>query len=450
MILNETVMGVAIPRLMASLSVTASAAQWLTTAFLITMAVVIPVTGFLMQRLNTRPVFLVAMAFFDTGTLICAVAPGLEVLIVGRVVQAMGTAIMFPLLMTTIMTLVPEQMRGRVMGNVSIVISVAPALGPTISGLILNALEWRFLFIVVLPIALGATALGALRLVNVAHLRKVPLDVVSVPLSALAFGGLVYGLSSFGSGRVNWVGIGTLLSGVIAMAILVLRQIRLSREDKALLDFGVFRSGNFARAQGMMLISMATLFGAIILLPIYLQNVLKASTLTTGLLFLPGGLVMGLMAPSVGRLYDRFGTRPLIVPGAFLVSSVLWALTRIGTGTSLAAILIGHVVISVGFGLLFTPLFTAALSSVPAHRYGHASAIAGAFQQLAGAAGVALFIAIMSANASSLQAAGVSPAEALTHGIRSAFLLGAVLSLVFVLLSFFVRKPASPDAPPTH
>ncbi|WP_108260939.1 MFS transporter [Mangrovicoccus ximenensis] len=200
-ILNETIMGVALPRLMTDLGITAAAAQWLTTAFLLAMAVVIPVTGFLIQRFHTRQVFTAAMGLFSLGTLVCATAPGLGTLIAGRIVQASGTAIMMPLLMTTVMTLVPPESRGRTMGNISIVISVAPAIGPTISGIILNLLDWRWMFWLVLPIGLAALALGQARLQNVTEPRKAPLDLVSVPLSALGFGGLVYGLSIIGEGH---------------------------------------------------------------------------------------------------------------------------------------------------------------------------------------------------------------------------------------------------------
>ena len=242
-ILNETIMSVALPRLMESLDVSASGAQWLTTAFLITMAVVIPVTGFLMQRINTRPIYLGAMALFSAGTLICALAPGLGVLIAGRIVQAAGTAIMLPLLMTTVMTLVPPAIRGRVMGNISIVISVAPALGPTVSGIILHYLPWRFMFVLVLPIALLVTVLGARRIENVGSLRYAPLDVPSVILSALGFGGLVYGLSSFGEAAdaptliPGWA---VLAVGAVAMVAFVLRQLRLERQDRALFDLRTF------------------------------------------------------------------------------------------------------------------------------------------------------------------------------------------------------------------
>ena len=443
-ILNETIMAVALPRLMDSLQVSASAVQWLTTAFLITMAVVIPVTGFLIQRVNTRPIFIGAMVLFNAGTLICALAPGLAILIVGRVVQASGTAIMLPLLMTTVMTLVPATMRGRVMGNISIVISVAPALGPTLSGIILHYLPWRFMFIVVLPIALAATAYGARRIVNVGTLRYAPVDVVSVILSALGFGGLVYGLSSFGeaSGDAGPIpGWAVLIVGVAAMTVFILRQVRLQKLDRALLDLRTFASRNFTVAMAMMAVSMGSLFGTVILLPIYLQYVIGIDTLQTGLLLLPGGLIMGLMAPRVGRLYDRYGTRPLLIPGAIIVSAVMWALTMVGENTSVTNILIGHIAISIGLGLVFTPLFTASLSSVPPQLYSHGSAIGGVVPQIAGAAGVALFVALMSARQASLAAEGLSPVAALTGGIQLAFLVGAILSLLAVAASLFVRKP---------
>ena len=159
-ILNETIMGVALPRLMVDLSVDARTGQWLTTAFMLTMAIVIPTTGFLLQRLSTRTVFGLAMGLFSAGTLLAAISPGFWLLLLARIVQASGTAVMIPLLMTTVLTLVPVERRGVVMGNISIAISVAPAIGPTISGLVLQFLSWRFMFVLVLPIALAALAYG--------------------------------------------------------------------------------------------------------------------------------------------------------------------------------------------------------------------------------------------------------------------------------------------------
>ena len=246
-ILNETIMSVAIPRLMESLGVTAGAAQWVTTAFLLTMAVIIPMTGFLLQRMHTRAVFILAMSLFSLGTLAAALAPGLELLVVARVIQASGTAIMMPLLMTTVMTLVPPETRGKTMGNIMMVISVAPAIGPVLSGLILNYLHWRWLFVLVLPIALASLWLGWRRIENVTTPRDAPLDVASVVLSVFAFGGCVYGLSVLGVPPVPgqppaWA---PLVIGGIAMIVFVLRQLKLQRTNSALLDLRVFASRNF-------------------------------------------------------------------------------------------------------------------------------------------------------------------------------------------------------------
>jgi DHA2 family lincomycin resistance protein-like MFS transporter len=443
-ILNETLMAVAIPRLMRDLNVTAGAVQWLTTAFLLTVSVVIPVTGFLLQRMNTRPIFVWAMSLFSLGTLIATLASNLEVLIFARIIQASGTAIMLPLLMTTVMTLAPPETRGKTMGFISTVISVAPAVGPTISGVILNYLSWRWMFILVLPISLGALALGARRIQNVTTPHQAPIDGVSVILSAAAFGGIVYGLSNIGvpvAPRTLPAGIFSAV-GAVVLAVFIFRQMSLQTTGYPLLDLRTFNSRNFTVSVLLMASMMMALFGTIILLPIYLQNVLGLSTLQTGLLLLPGGLLMGLLGPHVGRLYDKAGPTRLLVPGVIVVSAVLWAMTLLGPATWVGYILAGHVVMSVGFALLFTPLFTVSLSSVKPSLYSHGSAVIGTVQQVAGAAGVALFVALMSARATTLTARGLAPVDALTGGIRDGFLCGAMISLFAVACVFFVRKPS--------
>ena len=199
-ILNETTMAIAIPELNASLDIPPELGQWMTSAFMLTMAVVIPTTGFLLQRFTTRQIFLAAMILFSAGTLICLVSPGFSLLLIGRIVQAGGTGIMMPLLMTTMMNVVPPHSRGRMMGRVGLVISLAPAIGPTMSGIILDSLGWRWLFAIVLPIGLVALGLGAKWMTNLGESTHAPIDVLSIVLSALGFGGIVFGLSQFGSG----------------------------------------------------------------------------------------------------------------------------------------------------------------------------------------------------------------------------------------------------------
>lgn len=450
--LNETIMSVAIPHLMVDLGVTASAAQWLTTAFLLTMAIVIPITGFMLQRINTRPIYMAAMAIFSVGTLICALAPGIELLITGRVVQAVGTAIMMPLLMTTVMSLVPPEGRGKTMGNISIVMSVAPAIGPTIGGFILSQFDWRFMFYFTLPIAVGALVLGAIKIRNVSTPRYAPLDVLSVILSALAFGGLVYGLSSLGEGAEHGSAIPSwapIAVGVVGMALFVWRQFGLQQDNNALLDLRTLQHRNYTLSLITIAIAMVALLGTSILIPIYTQSVLGLDTLQTGMMLLPGGLIMGVLGPVVGRLYDKVGPRPLLVPGVVAVTAVMWALTTVSQHTAIWQVIAGHVVLSIGLAFTFTPLFTTALSSVPPRFYSHASAILSSVQQVAGAAGIALFVAVMSLRSAAEAASGEAPLDALAAGIRAGFLCGAIVSMGMVVSAWFVRK-GNGDAPGGH
>jgi DHA2 family lincomycin resistance protein-like MFS transporter len=447
-ILNETIMSVALPSLMADLDITTATAQWLTTGFMLTMAVVIPATGFILQRFSTRQVFGAAMTLFSLGTLIAAIAPGFGVLLVGRIVQASGTAIMMPLLFTTVLNLVPAARRGRLMGVISIVIAVAPAIGPTVSGLILSSLSWRWMFWIVLPIALVALALGLWRITNLTTPRKLPFDILSVVLSTLAFGGLIFGLSSLGESAEGdaplplWIPITV---GVLALAAFITRQIALQRQDRALMDLRTFRSRPFVVAIIMVSVSMMALFGSLIVLPLYLQNVLELGTLETGLLLLPGGALMAILSPIVGRLFDRVGPRPLVIPGAIVVSIALWGMTTmLHEGTSIGWVIAVHLVLNAGLAFMFTPLLTSALGSLPPRLYSHGSATVSTMQQLAGAAGTALFVTVLTTTTVAGLADGQSEVTATAAGVQAAFMIGGFISLAAIVASFFVRRPAEP------
>ncbi|WP_312181727.1 MDR family MFS transporter [Arthrobacter sp.] len=453
-ILNETIMSVALPTLRIDLDISAASAQWLTTGFLLTMAVIIPVTGFLLQRFHTRQIFLLAMTLFSAGTLLGAVAPGFAVLLIARVVQASGTAIMLPLLMTTAMTLVAPAARGRTMGNISIVISVAPAIGPTLSGIILSALSWRFMFILVLPIAIAALILGAAKIQNVTEPRRVPLDVLSVILSAFAFGGLLYGLAAIGESASNGPPpVPPLLPfavGVAALVLFILRQVRLARVSAPLLDLRTFRSRNFTISIAMIAVSSIALFGSLIVLPIYMQSVLGLDTLTTGLMLLPGGVIMGILSPFVGRIYDKAGPTALLVAGSVLVSGSLWIMaTVLDADTPVYMIPIVHVVLSIGLAMTFTPLFSSALGSLEPRLYSHGSAILNTVQQVMGGAGTALFVTLLSTGAAKRLAEGASGLVATAAGVQTAFLAGALISLLAIAAGFFVRRtPTTGDTAP--
>ncbi|MGI8459405.1 MAG: DHA2 family efflux MFS transporter permease subunit [Propionibacteriaceae bacterium] len=447
-ILNETIMGVALPRLMTALDIEASTGQWLSTAFMLTMAVVIPTTGFLLQRLTTRAVFVLAMTLFCVGTLAAGLAPNFWLLLVARVVQGSGTAIMLPLLMTTILVLVPIERRGVVMGNVSIAISVAPAIGPTVSGLILQFLSWRFMFLIVAPIALAALVFGAIRLTNIGERGHVPLDLRSVLLTVPAFGLVVLGLSRFGESRTTTglvAAVALFAVGVVCLVGFGFRQRRLQRDDGALLDLRAFTYPMFSRSVAMLCIAMIGLFGVVILLPIYLQTIRGLGSLSTGLLLLPGGLLMGILGPVVGRLFDRYGPRGLSVFGGLALVVAMWRFSTVDAETSVGMLLALHLGLSLGLACLFTPAFTTALNPLPPYLYSHGSAILSTLQQVAGAAGVALLVTIMAGRSQVLVARGVAPLLATTEGIQAAFLVAAIISVGAVVLAFSLRKTGAAE-----
>lgn len=456
-ILNETIMGVALPPLMEELGITATLGQWLTTAFMLTMAVVIPTTGFLLQRLSTRTVFMLAMGLFALGTLVAALAPGFWALLAARVIQASGTALMMPLMMTTVLNLVPLERRGVVMGNVSIVISVAPAIGPTLSGLILQYLSWRFMFILVLPIAIAALVYGAKRLQNVGEPGGRSLDLVSVLLSVPGFAGLVYGLSQLGAGQGGEGGSSHLIQAVVALAVGVVclvvftfRQIRLQSDEVSgpLLDLRVFGHRDFTLSVLLLCVAMIALFGAIILLPIYLQTVRGLETLQTGLMLLPGGILMGVLAPVVGRLFDRIGPRGLTVFGTIVLTGVLFMFSRVDLHTPIAALIGLHLVQSLALACLFTPAFTSGLNPLPPHLYSHGSATISTLQQVAGAAGAALLVSIMTIGAASSVRSGADQLTAINDGINTAFLVASCICVAAVIVAALMRKGPAPQ--PEH
>jgi len=443
-ILNETTMGIAIPHLNTDLGIPPELGQWLTSAFMLTMAVVIPTTGFILQRFTTRQVFIAAMIAFSTGTLVSLLAPGFSVLLIGRVIQASGTGIMMPLLMTTIMNVVPPQSRGRMMGRVGMVISLAPAIGPTLAGAVLEVFNWRVLFAIILPIAIVSLAMGAKWMTNLGDTRKVPLDVLTIPLAALGFGGVVFGLSQFGGegGSGETTGIVSLVVGAIALGLFVWRQLVLQRIDDALLDLRVFRSRNFTFGVVIMSILALSMFGTLTLLPQYLQNVAGLGSLESGLILLPGSVLMGLLGPVMGRVYDTRGTRTLLIPGTLLVSAALFYYSTVGEHTVWWVLIIVQSAMSVGLAMSFTPLFSASLGSLPRSLYSHGSAVLNTLQQVAGAAGVAVLTVTYSAILHSGEAEGLSSAIAGAPGARMAFLIAAIISLAAVALSPFVIKPA--------
>lgn len=461
-ILNETTLSVALPVLMGYFEITADVAQWLVTSFMLTMAVVIPMTGYIMQRFSLRQVYAAAMLLFLAGTVLAVVAPVFPVLLVARIIQASGTALVIPLLMTTIMRLVPLERRGGVFGLVSVVIAVAPALGPTFSGLVLHSLGWRWIFILMLPLVVLALVVGLLLVRNFEEPTRPYLDVPSVFLSAVGFAATLYGMAGL-SDLADGIPVGrvaVMLAGIVVLGVFFGRQRALAREARAgeaaegkrvrepLLDLAPLGERNYRLSLALMLLTFSMLFGFIILMPMFAQQVMGLSESQSGLAILPGGLAMGVMGPFVGRVYDARGTRVLTIPGSILTSAAMLGLVALDRDSSFWALTGVAVVLHIGIALLMTPLMSNALAAVPDALASHGQAILNTFQQVAAAGGTAIFIAIMTFGTQ--RAMNSTPGDAvggLASGLNLAFLVGAVMSVVIVLFTVFVpldaKKPLS-------
>nr|WP_226351698.1 MFS transporter [Pseudonocardia sp. ICBG601] len=417
MILNETVLSVALRDLSVDLGVPATTTQWLTSGFLLTMAVVIPTTGYLLDRFTPRQVFLASLGLFTVGTAVAGFAPGFAMLLVGRIVQAGGTAMMIPLLMTTILRLVPAERRGATMGTITIVIAVAPAIGPTIGGAILSGLGWRWMFLA--GPAAGRARDGGRRPVA-AHRRRRPPGPARRGLGAAVPPSGSVGWSTGcprwgghgGGGLPPWVPV---VGGAGRLAVFVLRQLRLMRDGRALLDLRPFRRRQFVVALVLTALVLLSLIGvAAVLLPLYLQTVLGTSTLVSGLVVLPGGLLLGLLGRPVGAVRPRRG--PAVGdPGRGADGGRPAAVLHPRPGPPLGVVVAFHLVLMGGLALMMTPLMTEALGSLPDELYSHGSAILSTLQQVAGALGTALFVTVAALGSA---AAGASPDAS---GLHAAF-----------------------------
>jgi DHA2 family lincomycin resistance protein-like MFS transporter len=446
--LNEMLLGVALPTLIVDFGVSPSTGQWVTTGFLLTMAVLIPASGFVMRRFHMRTIFLVAMSLFIAGTTLAAFAPTFGFLVAGRVIQASGSAVFLPLLMTTTMRLVPVGRRGQMMAITTAVPAVAPALGPALSGVILSALGWRWLFILMLPIAVAALALGAWKLRNVTTPEPVALDVPSLLLSAVGFGGLVYGLSLIGEASGGHAPISPYLPiavGLAGLVAFVLRQLPLQRRDSAFLDMRIFLRKSFTLPLLVMVVVAGNGIGLLVVMPLVLTNVTGLSTLQLGLFLIPGGAAISIVSALSGRVYDRLGPRPLVIPGAIVWVAVLWFLSRVDAGTSVITLIVAWLIFSSAMASMWAPLTTSAMGALKTELYPHGTAAFATVQQLAGAAFGAVFISAYTIGSGARDAGVLNMAQAESAGqaaFRAAFVIG-LLVLVGVL---FIGRTPSPTA----
>lgn len=448
-ILNETLLGNALPDLMKAFDVPASTIQWLSTAYMLVVGVLVPVTALLQQWYTTRQMFMGAMTLFLLGTIVSAVAPEFAVLLVGRIIQALGTGLLLPVLMNTIMAIFPPEKRGGAMGLIGLVIMAAPAIGPTISGLIMDSLSWRWLFYLVIPLAALSILFAVFFLRNVSTLTRPKVDLTSILLSTLGFGGVVYGFSSTGSAgwsapEVVW----SIVVGCIALVLFIWRQLTLK---EPVLDLRAFKFPMFALVTVLLFVLMMTLFSTMTLLPMFLQGALFMTAFRSGLTMLPGSVLNGIMAPISGLLFDKFGPRVLVTPGLILVALSLWLFTGLEIDASTGHIVMIHILMMVGISLVMMPAQTTGLNQLPRHLYPHGTAILNTLQQVSGAIGTALFISIMSNGTksylshSSDPAAPEEAARGMSAGIHDAFWIGLVIAIIALVVGLFIRRTSPPE-----
>ncbi|WP_374705317.1 MDR family MFS transporter [Paenibacillus radicis (ex Gao et al. 2016)] len=452
-ILNETLLTIAFPELVNELNVTASTLQWLSTGYMLVVGVLVPASALLVQWFTTRQMFLGAMILFTLGTLVCSISPGFSLLLVGRLLQAGGTGLMLPVMMNTILVLYPPEKRGAAMGSIGLVIMFAPAIGPTLSGLILDSLSWRWLFYLVLPFAVFSIIFAFVYLKNVSTPTKPKVDILSIILSTIGFGGIVYGFSSSGEGGGGggWSSpevYGTLAAGIVALLLFVWRQLRVK---EPLMDLRAFRFPMFTLTAILLIIMMMTLFSTMSLLPFLFQGALLLSVFASGLIMLPGSLLNGLISPLTGKLFDKFGPRALVIPGTILLTIVMFFFTRVTVETTKPTFILLHICIMIAISMIMMPTQTNGLNQLPSRYYPHGTAILNTLQQVAGAIGVALFIGIMSSGQEKFLLDSGDPTnkalwpEAMVAGVHNAFLVGFGFAIIALVLSFFIKRTTSPE-----
>lgn len=441
---NEMLLGVAIPTLITDLGLTASTAQWLTTGYLLVMAVLIPTTGYIMRSFHLRTIYLTSMSLFILGTALGAVAAGFGLLFTGRIVQAVGSAVFLPLLMSTTMRLVPVERRGRFMAMVVVITSAGPALAPGISGLVLSQLGWRGLFFGMLPLALLVLVLGVLKLKNVTTPEPGKVDVFSVMLSVVGFGALIYGLATMGESIGGHPVVPLFVPitvGVLGITGFIVRQAILQRSGEPLLDLRIFRAGGFVLPLAAMLGLTLTGFGSGVIYPLVLTSIRGLEPLNIGFLLIPGGVTVAIVSAIGGQVYDRVGPRPLVISGALIVAASFAMMMQVTSETTTGFIVAANIIMFVGQALMWTPLTTAALSALTPALYPFGSAAFGSIQQLGGAVGTAVLISAYSLGAGSSHTGSLTLEQAVSAA-QAAFTAGLVIACLNFFVVLFVRRPA--------
>lgn len=432
-ILNQTLLATAIPHIMTDLNLDADVAQWLQSVFMLVNGIMIPITAFLINKFSTRTLFFTAMSLFGIGTLICGISPSFPVLLTGRILQAAGAGIVMPLMQTILFLVYPRDQRGKAMGMFGLVISFAPAIGPTLSGWFIDIYPWRGLFYMILPIVAIDLIVAYFILRNVTEKTNPKLDMTSIILSTFGFGGLLYGFSA--AGNNGWLSLAVILPIIIGAIALVLFIKRQNRLEEPILEFGVFKDRIFTLSTSLGMIVFMSMIGGAVILPIFMQTMLGFSAMESGMMLLPGALIMGIMSPVTGRLFDKYGAKWLAIIGLGMLTVTTLMFATLNTETTFTYLAVVNTFRMLGVAMVMMPVTTAGLNRLTNRLVPHGTAMNNTMRQVAGAVGTALLVSIMTNMARPEQ--GV---EGMIHGVNMSFLFAGILAFIGFILAFRLRK----------
>lgn len=452
--LNNSLMNVALPTIMEDLNVSSYAnGQWLSTGYMLISGILIPVSAFLLTKFTNRQLFMTAMLLFTIGTAIGAWSPNFGTLLAGRMIQAAGSSVMSPLLMNIMLISFPREKRGTAMGVFGLVMITAPAIGPTLSGYIVQYHDWRLLFEMILPFSILSLVLAYFKLKNVMPTSKTTLDYFSVLLSTIGFGGLLYGFSEASSkGWGDTIVIATIVVGVIGITVFTLRQFKM---DKPLLNLSVYKYPMFALSSVISIVNSAALFSGMILTPAYVQSVRGISAFDSGLMMLPGAIVMGIMSPITGKLFDKFGPRTLGIIGFIITASTTYLMSHFDMDTTYSYIITLYSIRMLGISMIMMPIMTNGLNQLPTRLNPHGTAVNNTLNQVAGALGTAIFVSLMNSHAASsvteqmskVDLSTITDAEkaqinqlGLLDGVQFSFFIATLTTLFALLLTLFIKR----------
>lgn len=463
-LLNNTLLNIALPTIMVEFDIKPSVVQWLTTGYMLINGILIPASAFFIQKFTNRGLFLTAMMSFTLGTLLAMLAPSFGVLVAARMIQAVGSAMMMPLLMNVMLTAFPIERRGTAMGIFGLVMITAPAIGPTLSGWVIEHYTWRTLFGIVLPFAILTLLYAFFKLRNITPNRDVKLDVFSLVLSSVGFGGLLYGFSS--AGDKGWdapIVYGTIIIGAIALVTFIVRQLRM---DDPMLDFKIYKHPMFALSSAISIVLSIAMFSGMILTPLYVQTIRGISPFHSGILMLPGAIIMGLMSPITGRLFDKYGPKILAVVGLIITTVSTYYLSQLGMESGYYYLMMIYTVRMFGISMVMMPIMTNGLNQLPMISNPHGTAMNNTLQQVSGAIGSAVLLTIMTKRMESTgaglfaeaQASGNSPTtaeglallkeqietQAMLDGINFSFFISTIVAIIALVLTFFVKRVTPP------